>query len=390
MGCVGRSVIQVGQMSIFVSHSSEDGEFCSTFVSALREARSDVWYDEDNLGTGVLRTEIMRELSNRPTFIVVLSPAALKSQWVQDECEWAYNLLRREPQRIFLPVTAQAYDPRDFNTLLYLEGMKRVEAAGNRPYHMPEAVERTRRLLSLSTGDEVATIATVPEEKVEDLIARGKALNAQQQESRALQFLDRACHMAPNNVDAWVNLGYTFNRLRRFDEALSASERALLLEPRSPAAWTRKGAALFNLQRYPEALAACDEALTFDQRYPDAWSIKGMVLYAQGHHDEAVAANQSAVALDPNYVDAWIRLADELLQIGRFEEAIAAFDQALSLGADVVACRHGKVTALLQLGRTEEALKLVTQQGFPLMPTAALAAFSVYELDRHLGKKDRG
>lgn len=381
--------MSTGQMGIFVSHSSEDGAFCGAFVRALREAKADVWYDVDNLGTGVLRTEIMRELSNRPVFIVILSPAALTSQWVQDECEWAYNLLRRERYRIFLPVTAQAYDPRDFTMLLYLESMKRVEAAGYRPYHLPEAVERTRRLLSLSAQDERITTAPVPEESVADLIAHGKALNVQNQGSRALQYFERACHLAPDNADAWVNLGYTFNRLRRFDEALSASERALLLEPRNPAAWTRKGAALFNLQRFPEALAACDEALTFDQRYPDAWSIKGMVLSAQGHHDEAVAASQSAVALDPTYVDAWSRLANELLQVRRFDEALAAYDQALALGADAVVCQHGKVTALLQLGRTKEALEIV-RQGQPLLATAALAGLAVYELDRHLGKKDRG
>lgn len=374
----------MGQMDIFVSHSSEDTPFCDAFVSALRGTGADIWYDVENLGAGELRKEIMHELSLRPTFIVMLSPTALKSPWVQDECEWAYNLLRREPHRIFVPVTAQSYDPRDFNMLLYLESMKRVEAPGNRPYHLAEAVERTCQLLSLSTNDEVATTAPVPEESVDDLIAHGKALNAQNQASRALQYFDRACHLAPNNAGAWVNLGYTFNRLRRFDEALSASERALLLDPQNPSAWTRKGAALFNLQRFPEALSACDEALKLDEHYPDAWSLKGLILYAQGSYNEAVEANQSAVTLDPNYADAWSRMAAGLLEVGRFDEAVAAYDQALSLGADVVTCRHGKVTALLQLGRTDEAL-VVVRQGQPQL-TATLAAFAVYNLDRHLKK----
>jgi len=370
-------------MDIFVSHSSEDSEFCDTFVSALRKTGADVWYDVENLGAGVLRTEIMRELSERHTFIVVLSPTALHSRWVQDECEWAYNLLQREPHRIFVPVTARTYDPHDFKMLLYVEGMKRVEAAGYRPYDLSEIIEHTCRLLSLTSKAEVTVTAPLPEEGIDDLIAHGKALNAQRQSSRALQYFEKVCHLAPDNADVWVNLGYTFNTLRRFDEALTASEHALLLAPHSPAAWTRKGAALLNLKRFTEALTACDEALRLDQSYPDAWSIKGMVLYAQGHFDEAVTSGQSAVALDPHYAEGWSRLADGLLQAHRFDEAIIAYDLALALGGDAVANWNGKATALLELGRPDEALELLRKTQ-PQVAVGALAAFAArHYLNKH-------
>src|SRR5262249_39607372 len=114
-------------MSIFVSHSSKDKAACDRLVAALREAGADVWYDEHNLGAGVLRREIMKELAARPIVLILLSKAAFASDWVQDECEWAYNLFKREPNRMILPVVVGVYEPRDFNTLLYLESMKRVE-----------------------------------------------------------------------------------------------------------------------------------------------------------------------------------------------------------------------------------------------------------------------
>ena len=85
------------------------------FVGALRGAGADVWYDEHNLGAGVLRREINAQLAARPVVIVILSKAALTSQWVQDECEWAYNLYRRKPKRLILPVVAAAYGPDDFD-----------------------------------------------------------------------------------------------------------------------------------------------------------------------------------------------------------------------------------------------------------------------------------
>lgn len=93
----------MAQMKVFVSHSSQDKAFRDTLVVGLRQAGADVWYDEQNLGAGVLRREIMRELADRPVFLVVLSRAAFASTWVQDECEWAYNLYKRKPERLLLP-----------------------------------------------------------------------------------------------------------------------------------------------------------------------------------------------------------------------------------------------------------------------------------------------
>jgi TIR domain len=138
--------VRMAQMRVFVSHTSSDKEFCQELVAALRTAGADVWYDEHNLGIGVLREEIMRQLAERPAFIVVVSKAALASRWVRDECEWTYNLYRRpttpgSSPRLILPVVAGPYDPDDFNNMLYLESMKRVEAAGHRPYPTPRVIQ---------------------------------------------------------------------------------------------------------------------------------------------------------------------------------------------------------------------------------------------------------
>jgi hypothetical protein len=92
------------QMKIFVSHSSADKAVCGQLITALCGAGANVWYDEHNLGAGVLRQEIMKELAARPIVLVMLSKAAFASEWVRDECERAYNLLRRDSNRMILPV----------------------------------------------------------------------------------------------------------------------------------------------------------------------------------------------------------------------------------------------------------------------------------------------
>ena len=84
------------QLRVFVSHSHQDNAFCHAIVAALRDAGADVWYDEHNLGAGRLGPTIERELRDRSVFVVIRSPAALRSQWVEDETRWAYGLLSKD------------------------------------------------------------------------------------------------------------------------------------------------------------------------------------------------------------------------------------------------------------------------------------------------------
>lgn len=92
---------------VFVSHCHEDNPWCREFVKILRQAGANVWYDEQNLGYGRLMNEIERELRTRPIFLVVLSPAAVASHWVQLEVNAAIHLQGEQPDRIVLPIIAQ-------------------------------------------------------------------------------------------------------------------------------------------------------------------------------------------------------------------------------------------------------------------------------------------
>jgi hypothetical protein len=74
---------------VFVSHSHADNAYCRAFVAALRSALGDdaVWYDEHNLGWGNICRTIEHELERRQHFIAILSPAAVASDWVNDEID---------------------------------------------------------------------------------------------------------------------------------------------------------------------------------------------------------------------------------------------------------------------------------------------------------------
>lgn len=92
---------------VFISHTYADTEFCRRFVAVLRGAGCDVWYDEHNLGVGgELRRAIEQSIASSDVFIVILSPAALASDWVTAESSAAFATLGHGPLQQVLPVVA--------------------------------------------------------------------------------------------------------------------------------------------------------------------------------------------------------------------------------------------------------------------------------------------
>ncbi len=348
------------QLRVFVSHSHEDGDFCRVLVAALRAGGADVWYDEHNLGAGQLRDVIQRELGRRPIFVPILSKAAFASHWVKRETVWADELFERDPQRVILPVTAGPIARDDFDPetgWLFLHDFKRIEAPGYRPYPAEEAARRLLRALALSVNGEMgAQPAAEPQEGVDDLLNRGKALQAQGKHVEALALFQRAAQLAANSFDVWFNIAYALDDLGEYEQAIIAWDRALQIDPNRAAAWSNMGIALLVLGRREEALAAYSRALTLDPDYPNAWSNMGTTLGSLGRSEQALAAYDRALALDPNYREAWTGRGSALVSLGRLEESLLAYDRAIALDPGYITAWYSKALALRQLGRVEEAL----------------------------------
>jgi tetratricopeptide (TPR) repeat protein len=250
---------------IFVSHAHEDNAWCRAFVLALREAGADVWYDEHNLGYGVLGEEIERELKVRPIFIVILSPASVGKPWVRREMNAAVGLRDEEPDRIILPVVAEKTE-----IPLFWREYKRVSGPLDAGLTAAEAAGRVVHTMAIVPASvPVAPAPPVMTETAQEAWERGKGLRAQ----------------------------------GRFAEALAAFERAITLEPEQAAYWYGKGAVLLDLQRPADALAAFERTLELDPQPAiawNAWQNKIALLLQLGRtKDAATAKRQRDAALKP-------------------------------------------------------------------------------------------
>lgn len=91
---------------IFLSYSHKDREFGIRLVTYLRQvigSEDAVWFDNGLRGGENWLKKIMKELENCNRFIVLLSPDALKSLYVEEEVTFALKLCL-ERKMIFAPI----------------------------------------------------------------------------------------------------------------------------------------------------------------------------------------------------------------------------------------------------------------------------------------------
>ena len=193
--------------------------------------------------------------------------------------------------------------------------------------------------------------------KQEDYVKRASALYFKGNFEEAVEALDKALEIKPDDAAALYSKGATLLSLKRYDEALKAFDNALDIKPDNVTACNGKGAALLNLERYDEALKAFDKAIGIKTDDSTAWRGKGAALLGLNRYDEAVESFDKAVDIKPDVVAAWHGKGMALLHLNRHDEALKAFDKAIGIKTDDSTAWRGKGAALLNLERYDEALK---------------------------------
>jgi hypothetical protein len=102
---------------IFVSHSHKDDNFTNQLVTDLRHAGADVWVDMTDVTHDDFVKRINAGLKGREWLILVMTPDALRSDWVQLEVNAAIGLVMQRKMRSIIPVVARPCDLDDIPPL---------------------------------------------------------------------------------------------------------------------------------------------------------------------------------------------------------------------------------------------------------------------------------
>ncbi|WP_067937022.1 toll/interleukin-1 receptor domain-containing protein [Alicyclobacillus kakegawensis] len=90
---------------IFLSHSSKDKEFVRKLAADLKELGHDIWFDEWEIRVGdSIVSKINQGIADADYVVIVLSPNAVESGWVEREWQSKYWNEIQENKTIILPV----------------------------------------------------------------------------------------------------------------------------------------------------------------------------------------------------------------------------------------------------------------------------------------------
>ncbi len=83
---------QYTRKKTFISHSAQDSQFVIRLAAVLKQYRIPYWYSAQHIrGAQEWHDEIGRALDECNWFLVVLTPAAVRSLWVKRELFFALN-----------------------------------------------------------------------------------------------------------------------------------------------------------------------------------------------------------------------------------------------------------------------------------------------------------
>ena len=94
-------------------------------------------------------------------------------------------------------------------------------------------------------------------------------------------------------AEDWFNKSVALHDQGNYADAIQALDEAIRLSPNDPnnaIAWNNKGLALYSQGEYDEAVKAYEEAIRLNPKDADAWIGKGSALGKQGKYDEDIKA----------------------------------------------------------------------------------------------------
>ena len=202
---------------------------------------------------------------------------------------------------------------------------------------------------------------------------------------QAVELIQLAIEVLPENPVFHANLAQAYLALRRVADANAAFRRAATLNPREPQFAVGAANCLAMLGSLAEAERELRAVAERHPGYALVWFNLGNAVQEQGRHPEAADLYRRAIALEPALADAHTNLGRSLHLLERFEEAEQAFRRALAFQPDAAAGYCNLASVLMDRGRFTEAAA-VCEQGIARFHDAAELHLMLGSAFTHQGK----
>ncbi|MGA8615062.1 MAG: tetratricopeptide repeat protein [Xanthobacteraceae bacterium] len=172
----------------------------------------------------------------------------------------------------------------------------------------------------------------------------------------AHRLLSAAVRINARVPGAWANLGQVLQALKRHQEAIDCLDKARALAPDDVAILNQHANALLSLGRPEEALEEFRQVLARVPQHAEAWVNSGIAHAAIGSSEQAVAEFDSALSIVPGHLVAHYNRGLALHDLGRYAAAVDALERVLASAPEHAGAWLGRGRSLAALNRLDEAV----------------------------------
>lgn len=184
--------------------------------------------------------------------------------------------------------------------------------------------------------------------------ARGKLERQAGQLDQAYESFQHLCGLAPENAEAFNDLGVACRAIGNPQEAEQHYRRAITLDPNLSVAHANLGNVLELQDRLVEAETALRNAIALEPHNSDFSYNLATVLAKLERPDEATPLLETVTHLAPERWDAWTNLGVACLDCGNLVRAESALRQALKINPDNPEAHYNLAWLLILTDRHKE------------------------------------
>jgi predicted TPR repeat methyltransferase len=182
-----------------------------------------------------------------------------------------------------------------------------------------------------------------------------------EQYQQALDSLDKAIAIAPEQPSFYNSKANVLIRMQRTDEAIAALEHAIDCDPSYSTAHNTLGRCYYTIEQLDEAKKHYQRAIELDKHFPQAHYNLALLFLHQEQLDEAIQELQTTLALDPKYAKAYGQLAETYMLQEHYSKAVDSLLQRMELQPQHADSYYTLGIAYLKQQQPEEACSALEQ-----------------------------
>lgn len=222
---------------------------------------------------------------------------------------------------------------------------------------------------------------------------QGVVLATQKQYVEAVQQLERATSIDPQNAEAFYNLAIVHMEMRKFERAKEDLTRAISVVPSSAAYQEKLGTVLIEVKDWNGARKALEKAVELEPSLFKAYYKLGQVLEELDDQQSALQRYTQSIENGPRFLPAYNALGSLYADLGYSDHAVQVAQSALKVaqaGSEEAAKIHNLLGTVYQQQKKYDEAITQFRAALEIQPGMRDAVFSLGWTYATMGNKEEG